>query len=89
MPDVLHVRVVAPLETRIRRVQEKEGLTAEEARNRVIELDQASAGWVKHIYDADPADPALYDLVISTGKISPATAADLVIQAMACLPALT
>jgi hypothetical protein len=89
MPDVLHVRVVAPLEMRIRRVQEKEGLTAEEARNRVNERDQASAGWVKHTYDADPADAALYDLVISTGKISPATAADLVIQAMACLPVLT
>lgn len=88
MPDVLHVRVVAPLETRIRRVQEREGLTADKAREQVSVSDQASAGYVKHYYHADPADPSFYDLVINTSKITPIVAADLVIQAMACLPVL-
>ncbi len=88
MPDVLHVRVVAPLEIRIRRTQESEGLTADEAREQVSVSDQASAGYVKHYYNADPADPSLYDLVINTSKITPVVAADLVIQAMACLPVL-
>ena len=88
MPDVLHIRVVAPLEIRIRRVQEREGLTADKAREQVSVSDQASAGYVKHYYNADPADPSLYDLVINTSKITPVVAADLVIQAMACLPVL-
>ena len=88
MPDVLHVRVVAPLEIRIRRVQESEGLTADEARAQVSMSDQASAGYVKQYYNADPADPLLYDLVINTSKITPVVATDLVIQAMACLPIL-
>ena len=65
-----------------------EGLTADEAREQVSVSDQASAGYVKHYYNADSADPSLYDLVINTGKITPVVAADLVIQAMACLPVL-
>jgi cytidylate kinase len=61
-PDVLHVRLVAPLELRIQRVQENAGLTADAARARVSQRDQASATADLIIKALDclpePAEPA-------------------------------
>jgi cytidylate kinase len=85
-PDVLHVRLIAPLELRIRRHGERAGLTADAARGQVLKRDRASVDFVKRYYNADVADPALYDLIISTAKITPAAAAGLVISALGCLP---
>jgi cytidylate kinase len=62
-------------------------LTAETAREQVLEADRASAEFVKRYNDADVADPALYDLIINTGSLSMAAAADLIIGSLAALPA--
>lgn len=86
-PDVLHVRVVAPVELRIRRWQARERLTADGARQKVQERDRAHSDFVKHFFGADIDDAALYDLVIRTAKIAPAAAADLIVKALAALPA--
>ncbi len=86
LPDVLHVRVMAPPELRIRRHQERAGVTEAAAREQVLKRDEASADFVRHYYDADLADPALYDLIINTAKVTPSVAADLIIKAMECLP---
>ena len=85
-PDVLHVRLVAPLGTRIRRRQMRAGLTAEAARKQVIERDRASAEFAKRYYGVDVADPALYDVVIDTGKLPLPVVADLIIGSLAALP---
>ena len=86
LPGVLHVRLVAPLELRIRRQQDRAGLTAAAAREFVLKRDQASIDFVKRYYNVDAADPKLYDLIISTAKLTPSAAADLIIRALACLP---
>ena len=86
-PDVLHVRIVAPLETRIKRWQAREGLTAEEARQKVLDRDAAHIDFVKRFYDAELSDPTLYDLVINTEKLTPAAAASLIIKALEHIPA--
>lgn len=86
-PDVLHVRLVAPLELRVRRHGERAGLTPEAAREVVLARDRASVDFVKRYYDVDPADPSLYDLIINTGKVTPAIVAEMIIGALAYLPA--
>ncbi len=86
LPAVLHVRIMAPLELRIRRHGERAGLSPAAAREAVLARDRASADFIRNYYDADVSDPTLYDLVISTGSISPAAAADLIISALAYLP---
>jgi cytidylate kinase len=86
-PDVLHVRLVAPVELRARRVQQNEGLTEDAARKRVAERDEASHDYVKRFYSADAADPLLYDLALNMNKLTPATAAELIIKALDCLAA--
>ena len=79
-PNVLHVRVVAPLETRIARWQKRENLSYDEARARVREHDAAHIDFIKCFYNADLNDPALYDLVINTEKITPEMAVDLIVK---------
>jgi cytidylate kinase len=82
MPDVLHVRIVAPLETRIKVWQEREGLSFEDASKRVHNRDKAHVDFVKHFFDTDISDPALYDMVINTAKFPPGVAADLIIEGL-------
>jgi CMP/dCMP kinase len=86
LPDVLHVRLIAPLATRIQRQQKRAGVPATEAREQVTHQDKASADYVKRFYNIDPADPIYYDLIINTGKLTPSSAADLIIQALISLP---
>ena len=85
-PGVLHVRVVAPLDMRIKRWQAREGLDYDAARQRVRERDAAHIDFVRRFFNADIADPALYDLVINTAQLTPATAAGLISAAVASLP---
>ena len=85
-PDVLHVRVVASLETRVRRWQNRAGLNEEKARQKVHERDSAHIDFVKRFYHADVSDPTLYDLIINTDNLSRDAAANLVIQALEYIP---
>lgn len=80
-PDVLHVRLVAPVEQRVARVQRREGLSEAEARARIAERDEASLDYLKRYYDCDPDEPLIYHLVLNLGKLSTANAYDLIAKA--------
>ena len=84
-PDVLHVRLIAPLEVRIQRHAERAGLSLEAAREAVLKRDAASVDFVRRYYRVDPADSSLYDLVCNTARLTAADAAGLIIDALACL----
>ncbi|TMD76381.1 MAG: cytidylate kinase-like family protein [Chloroflexi bacterium] len=64
--DVLHVRVVAPLELRVAYVVHREGLDTDAARKRVQEKDRARARYAQTQFHSQSDDPHLYDLVINT-----------------------
>jgi CMP/dCMP kinase len=81
-PGVLHVRIEAPLETRIRRVQLREGFTAELAGEIVAERDRAAADYLKRFYGVDWSDSLLYHLVINTGRWSIEAASRLIVDAV-------
>ena len=82
LPDVLHVRVVAPLEKRIANWQAREKLTYEEAQQKIAERDAAHIDFVETYFDMDLNEPLLYDLVINTGKFSPEEAAEVILEAL-------
>lgn len=81
-PDVLHVRIIAPMEVRIRRMMERLHCSREEAVQRIKERDASDVDWIKRYFDLDSHDPQLFDLIINTAKITPEMAADLIIEAM-------
>jgi cytidylate kinase len=83
-PDVFHVRIVAPLDVRIRRIQaEKKGFTAEVAREWATEQDRKTAEYLKRFFGIRWDDPMLYDLVINTAKLEPEMAAQFIANAVA------
>ncbi len=68
--DVLHVRVVAPMEMRIARLVDEQFTSYETATQMVKQHDRSSQDYLKHYYDIDWDDPLLYHLVINTGQCS-------------------
>ena len=85
-PDVLHVRIQAPFALRAKRLAEDEHLALVDAEAKMRARDLSDVDWIKRYFGLDSHDPALFDVIINTAKISPADAADLVVQAYAKLP---
>jgi cytidylate kinase len=91
-PDVLHVRIEAPLETRIQRVRSYPELANRsfigplEARRAALDLieasDFASADYLKRFHSVDWSDPMLYHILINTDKLNIEQAANFIIAAM-------
>ncbi len=70
VPAVLRVRIIAPLEARIREAMEEEGLDSDAAEARVRRNDEARTRWTRIMYGVDWADPALYDMVLNLEQLS-------------------
>jgi hypothetical protein len=82
LPGGFHLRLVAPLESRLRRAQLMHQCSRDYAEEFVRESDHARQRHVQTNFGQDINDPRLYDLVINTDRIPPATAAQLVLHAM-------
>ena len=68
-PGVLHVRVVAPFEDRVARLQAEGGLTPAQARRVIMERDRATAEYLRTFHNIEVDDPTLYHLVVNTGAL--------------------
>jgi len=80
-PEIFRVRIVAPRELRISRLQEQEKLTLKAAENQVKESDKRRSIFIKSYFKADLNDATLYDLVLNTEWQSPKEAAELLYNA--------
>jgi cytidylate kinase len=77
LADVLNVRLRAARAIRVRRVMALEGITdQQEADALVVRNDRMRAAFVESLYPVRWNDLDAFDLVIDTGKVSPALAAD-------------
>ena len=89
----LRVRVMAPFELRVKRLATKlSGPMGEQTSLRTVtEMvrrdDTERAGRMRYLYEVDLADPALYDLVINTEKLTVPAAVEI-IASMAQRPEL-
>ncbi len=68
-PGVLHLRIVAPLETRIQWLQETQDMTESTARRFVAQRDQATEEFIQLFHNAAVDDPLLYDMMLNTGGL--------------------
>jgi len=87
LPHVLHVRLVAPFEVRVERVQADRKLSRKEAEEVVRREDRGRARYWKRYYGADIEDPLLYHLVLNTGRLSCEAAVAVIVQALRAGPA--
>ncbi len=76
--DVLHVRIVAPLQERIAYVALRENLDAASAQERIQLKDHDRSRYLQTVHHRDVNDPMLYDLVINTGFLSLDRVVDLI-----------
>ena len=86
VPSVLRVRIIASIEDRIQEVVRRDGVSEDEARERIAKADEERRKWSQHLYHVDPRDVSLYDIVV---QIRPMTVDDAVgaIKLAAQLPA--
>jgi hypothetical protein len=66
----LHVRLGAPMDTRIDRICGRETCNRVAAAGIARRLDDARRAYVRRHYHADVRDPLLYDLQINTGAVT-------------------
>ncbi|HLH60766.1 MAG TPA: cytidylate kinase-like family protein [Ktedonobacteraceae bacterium] len=80
--DILHARIVAPLDLRIAYVMRREGLNQNDARSRVQMKDRDRLRYLQAEYHQSPEDAHLYDLVVNTAVIDLDGAVDLIALAL-------
>jgi cytidylate kinase len=78
--DVFHVRVCAPLPTRIERIALRHHVNLETAQNQVKATDQSRTRYLKRNYGAKVDDMDWYDLLLNTARIDCGTAARVVCE---------
>ena len=70
IPNVMHVRVCAPMAARVRVVMDRLRLSElREARREIERNDAAQARILHGVYGLDSNDPLSYDLILNTGSI--------------------
>jgi cytidylate kinase len=71
-PTAFHVRLVAPLEVRLRRVMEHRWLREKPARQLIAESDAERRRFCEGYFGADWTDPLAYHLTVNSGRLGPA-----------------
>jgi cytidylate kinase len=81
-PRAFHVRLMAPMTIRVRRVMEYRWLAESAARKLIAETDERRRRFYQDYFGADWSDPLGYDITVNSGRLGPA-AVDLVAMAAA------
>lgn len=81
-PDVLHVRIIAPLEQRVRYVMQREEVNQATATSRIHRKDRDRARYLEAEYHRKPEDASLYDLVLKTSFLDFDSAVALICLAL-------
>jgi len=76
---VLKVRLIVPVDRRIKNAMERRGLTKEAATKHVQKIDDERTQRMRELFDVDWRDPALYDVVLNLRDMSVDTAAEIVV----------
>lgn len=77
-PGTLHVRLVAPFESRFHRLAARFGWDTSTSTERARRIDSDRGAYVQRYYHRDWRDPLLYHIVINTGRVPISEAAALV-----------
>ena len=69
MPEVFHLRLVAPREWRAKRMAGLEGWSLDEARSRCLEVERIRGLFTRYFFGPSATEPAQYDLVVNTARV--------------------
>lgn len=80
--DVLRVRIIAPLEQRLASVAQREEVDRRAAASRIRTVERRRAKYLERGYHRQPEDAHLYDLVLNTSSLDPASAVNVICLAL-------
>jgi cytidylate kinase len=78
-PDAFHLRLVAPLEVRAKRLAEARGVPLEQAREQARHVDSERDRYLHRHFRCERNNPHLYDLQVNTGGIPLDEAVEIVL----------
>lgn len=81
LPGISHViciRLIAPMDLRVRILGERRGMSEEEALDYCEKVDHQRERWTRFLYGVDWLDPHLYDLTVNLRTMEVRDAAELV-----------
>ncbi len=78
IPHVLRTRIIAPMDYRIRMVEERLKLPRTEAIAHIEKIDHQRRRWTHFLYGVDWIDPSLYDIVFNLQHMTIEDACDVV-----------
>ena len=81
--DALRVRVVCPLEKRVRSYSERHSVPLEQARKLVARRDEERSTFARHIFARNVDEPADFDVIVNTGTIPTQRAMEIILAAYA------
>ena len=64
-PPVLRVRIIAPMEMRLKMAEERLKFSRSEAADYIARMDSDRRKWAQYLYGVDWGDPANYDIVLN------------------------
>ncbi|HEX6552471.1 MAG TPA: cytidylate kinase-like family protein [Ktedonobacteraceae bacterium] len=76
--DVLHVRIIAPIEQRVAYALQREGLDRHAAEARIHHKDHERARYLEREYHHEPDEAHLYDLVLNMSLLDLESAVDII-----------
>ncbi|MEK7707581.1 MAG: cytidylate kinase-like family protein [Verrucomicrobiota bacterium] len=82
LPNVFHVRLVAPLEKRIEHAHQFYKMSKKAAHNFILREDGGRKRYLSKYFNARIDDPLLYHLIINTGLVSYDEAARMIADAV-------
>jgi cytidylate kinase len=80
--SALNVRVTAPRDVRIIRLMRYLSIDEAEATKRLDRSDRERDEFIRHFFRAERANPAHFDLMISTGRVEPSACVPIVLAAL-------
>ena len=78
IPNILKVRILANIDSRIRVLRERENISEEEARKLLYKIDIERRKWSMFLYGIDTNVTELYDLVLNIDCIDVESAVDII-----------
>lgn len=78
LPGVLHVRIIAPIEERIKRIKDQFNCDEIQAENLIQHNDHERNGFYKFFFSENWENSSLYNLVINTGAFSVKTSVQII-----------
>jgi len=76
----LVIQLLAPLDQRLQRVMQRDGVDQEQARHYLEQTDRARRAFIREYFHCDVTDPHLYDLVLNLEYFSLEEAGELIVS---------